>query len=142
MSAESSPSGRQTTFIDTNVLIYLLSSDEDKADQAKAIVAAGGYISVQVLNEFVSVARKKIKLSWAEIHTVVVEIRALLSVIDLTVPIHVAGCRMAERYKISVYDGFIVAAALDAGCTILETEDLQHGQIFERTLIVNNPFDA
>jgi predicted nucleic acid-binding protein len=64
-------------FFDTNVLPYLLSGDASKADRAEALVAAGGIISVQVLNEFASVASRKLGMSWPEILEVLETIRAV-----------------------------------------------------------------
>jgi predicted nucleic acid-binding protein len=51
-------------FIDTNVLIYAFSDDDAKASVAEGVLAAGGIISVQVLNEFTNVCRRKLKLEW------------------------------------------------------------------------------
>ena len=68
------------SFIDTNVLVYLTSDDPAKADQAERIAAAGGTISVQVLNELASVARRKMGLSWPETHTFLASVRALLQI--------------------------------------------------------------
>ena len=54
-------------FFDTNILLYLLSEDNRKADRAEAIIAMGGVISVQVLNEFSSIASRKLRMTYAEI---------------------------------------------------------------------------
>ena len=54
-------------FFDTNVLLYLLSEDIGKADRAEALIGMGGILSVQVLNEFASVASRKLKMSYSEI---------------------------------------------------------------------------
>jgi predicted nucleic acid-binding protein len=56
-------------FFDTNVLLYLLSTDA-KADQAESLLAGGGVVSVQVLNEFVSVALRKLKMKWPELREI------------------------------------------------------------------------
>lgn len=133
-------SDNNSQFIDTNILLYLLSSDETKANRSEEIIAAGGVISVQVLNEFVNVARKRLNMSWPEIHTFLTEVRALLSVVDLNIKIHEYGCELAEKYKLSVYDAFIVAAAIEAGCMQLISEDMQHQQRFENKIEVFNPY--
>ena len=49
-------------FFDTNVLLYLLSGDQAKANAAETLVASGGIVSVQVLNEFASVATRKLHI--------------------------------------------------------------------------------
>ena len=99
-------------FADTNVILYLLSQDTQKADQAEAVLNQGVTISVQVLNETTQVLRRKIKLSWPEIHTFLSLIKSLCSVQALTLETHTQGLKLAERYQFSVYDAMIVSAAL------------------------------
>ena len=118
-------------FADTNVLLYLLSQDAQKADQAEVVLNKGVMISVQVLNEVTQVLRRKIKLSWPEIHTFLALIQSLCTVQPLTVETHAQGLTLAERYHFSVYDSMIVAAALLAQCRILYSEDMQHGLLVE-----------
>lgn len=127
-------------FFDTNVLLYLLSADDSRADRAEALLAEGGTISVQVLNEFASVASRKRAMTHAEIREALAPIRALCVVIPLTLDIHEHALQLAERYGFSIYDALIVSAALDAGCDTLHTEDLQDGQIIDGVLTINNPF--
>jgi len=127
-------------FADTNVLLYLLSQDAQKADQAEAVLNKGVMISVQVLNEVTQVLRRKIKLSWPEIHTFLALIQSLCTVQPLTVETHAQGLTLAERYHFSVYDSMIVAAALLAQCRILYSEDMQHGLLVEGRLLIQNPF--
>nr|WKF56041.1 tRNA(fMet)-specific endonuclease VapC [Paraburkholderia busanensis] len=127
-------------FIDTYVLLYLLSADSEKADQAEATVRAGGRISVQVLNEIANVARRELRMSWADIDEVLSLIRSLCPTDPLTVEIHVRGKQVAERYGLSVYDSMIVAAALVAGCETLYSEDMQDGLVIDRQVQIRNPF--
>jgi predicted nucleic acid-binding protein len=127
-------------FIDTNILLYLLSADAQKADRAEAVVEAGATISVQVLNEFASVAARKLHLSVAEIREVLETIRAVCKVIPLTEPIHVTGLELAEQHRLSIYDAMIVSAAWHAGCTVLWSEDMQHGYVIAQRLRIQNPF--
>lgn len=127
-------------FIDTNVVLYLLSGDRRKADLAEAVVAAGGVVSVQVLNEFCSVARRKIQLSWEEIHEVLGAVRASCEVVPLTLAEHDEMLKLAERHGFAVYDALIVSAALAAGCDVLHTEDMQHGFLVDGRLKISNPF--
>ena len=126
-------------FFDTNVLLYLLSNDTMKADRAEALLASGGVVSVQVLNEFASVAAGKKALDFTEIGEALSTIRAHCTVKPVDLETHELGLELAERYRFSIDDSLIVAAALRAGCTILYSEDLQHGQIIER-LTIRNPF--
>jgi predicted nucleic acid-binding protein len=127
-------------FFDTNVVLYLLSGDDTRADRAERELSAGSVISVQVLNEFASVAARKLKLSLAEIREVLTTIRAVCRVVPVSEEIHDVGLELAERYGLSVYDAMIVAAALLAGCTSVLSEDMQDGQVFEDRLQVRNPF--
>lgn len=127
-------------FFDTNVLLYLLSEDIAKADRAENLLADGGVISVQVLNEFAAVASRKLGLTWPEIREVVETAQSLCRVEPLTLATHQRGLAIAERYGFAVYDSLIVASALLAGCSVLWTEDLQDGQRLDDQLTVNNPF--
>jgi len=129
------------SFLDTNVLLYLLSGETDKADRAEELIAGGGVISVQVLNEFASVASRKLGLSWSEIRDVLESVRAVSRTEVLAVETHDRGLALAERYGFSVYDSMIVASALLAGCKTLYSEDLQDGQRLEDQLVVRNPFN-
>lgn len=89
------------SFFDTNVLVYLASADAGKADRAEAAITAGGVISVQVLNEFTNVARRKMQMSWSDIHAFLTLLRGLLTVHPLTLEIHETGFALAERYGLS-----------------------------------------
>jgi predicted nucleic acid-binding protein len=126
-------------FLDTNILLYLLSGDEAKADRAEALLASGASISVQVLNEFASVAVGKKAVGYNELREILSVIRRFCSVRPLDLATHDLGLDVAERYRFSIYDSMIVAAALRAGCSTLYSEDLQHGQVIEQ-LTIRNPF--
>jgi predicted nucleic acid-binding protein len=129
-------------FLDSNILIYLASGDAAKADRAEQLLRDGGTVSVQVLNEIANVAVRKMKLSWSDTRDFISRIRDLLTVIPLTEPIHESGLRLAERYQFGVYDGMIVAAALEAGCEEVLSEDLQHGLVVDGRLRIVNPFSV
>ena len=128
------------SFFDTNVLVYLASGDVAKADRAEATLAKGGSISVQVLNELANVARRKMQMSWDETHAFLTMLRGLLTVHSVTVETHETGLRLAERYRLSIYDSMIAASALDAGCDTLWSEDMQHGMKLGEGLRIANPF--
>ncbi len=127
-------------FFDTNILLYLLSADTSKADQAESLIAAGGVISVQVLNEFASVASRKLGMSWAEIRQILQTLRTILRVEPISLDAHERGVNLSERYGYSIYDSVILASALLAGCTVLFTEDLQDGHRIDGGLTIKNPF--
>jgi predicted nucleic acid-binding protein len=130
----------RASFFDSNVLVYIASGDAAKADRAEAAVIIGGAISVQVLNEITNVARRKMKMSWADTHTFLDMLRGLLTVYPLTVEVHETGLGLAERYGFSTYDAMIAASALHAGCNTLWSEDMQHGMALDEGLRIVNPF--
>jgi predicted nucleic acid-binding protein len=128
------------SFFDTNVALYLLSADPVKADRAEELLAAGGKISVQVLNELAAVARRKLGMPWGEIREITTQIRAIVQVVPLTIETHDRGAQIAESIGLSIYDATIVASALLAGCAVLYTEDLQDGRVIDGQLTIRNPF--
>jgi predicted nucleic acid-binding protein len=130
-----------TDFFDSNVLLYLAARDDIKAQRAEDLLAGGGVVSVQVLDEFASVASRKFKMTFREIRDVLSAIRESCTVQTTGVETHELGLDIAERYKFSIYDSMLVAAALQAKCTTFCTEDLQHGQKIG-ALTVRNPFRA
>lgn len=130
------------SFFDTNVLLYVVSSDLEKADQAEKIVGSGGTISVQVLNEIANVARRKTRMSWQDTHAFLSLLRGLLTVHPVTVETHEIGLALAERYNLSIYDAMIAASALHADCDTLWSEDMQHGMALDGRLRIANPFRA
>jgi predicted nucleic acid-binding protein len=127
-------------FFDTNIFLYLLSADSEKADRAEALIATGGTISVQVLNEFATVASRKLRMSWTDIREVLGTIRAVCRVESLSLETHELGISISQRYGYSVYDSMILAAAWLAECRIVYTEDLQHGQMIDDRIKIVNPF--
>jgi len=127
-------------FFDTSVLLYLLSADAAKADKVETLLEEAGVISVQVLNEFASVAIRKLKMSIAEVRELLETIRAVCKPEAVTVADHERALALIDRYGFSLYDALIVASALRADCQTLYCEDLQHRQLIERQLRVVNPF--
>ena len=127
-------------FLDTNVIIYALSSDDPRNRKAEALLDSGGVISVQVLTEFVNVCRRKLGRSWDEVDEALGALKVLLDPPQpLTAELHDTAVRIARDHGFSIFDSLIIAAALHAGCPILYSEDLQHGQVIEG-LTVRNPF--
>jgi predicted nucleic acid-binding protein len=124
-------------FIDTNIIVYLASGDARKADRSEKILAAGGVLSVQVLNEYVSVARRKLALTWVETREVIAAVKSACEIVPFSVEAQSAAMRLSEISQLNIYDASIVAAALEAGCDTLLSEDMQHGQKFEMLSIVN-----
>lgn len=130
------------SFIDTHVVLSLLSGDSYKADRAEELLAARPFVSVQVLNEVAGVARRKLRLDWTGTQHVLDAVRAHCRVEPLTVETHETGVRIARELRLSFYDAMIAASALLAGCTVLYTEDMHRGLVVDKRLKVCNPFDA
>ncbi len=126
-------------FFDSNILLYLLSGDTNKASRAEELLAERGVISVQVLNEFVAVAVRKASLKFHEIREILLTIRGLCTVRPVDISTHELALDLSEQRHFSIYDALIVAAALQAKCTLLYTEDLQHNQRIGG-LTIKNPF--
>lgn len=127
-------------FLDTNIIVYAFSSNDPRNAKAEALLQAGGVVSVQVLNEFVNVLRRKQQRGWDEIQEGLDALKTLLGQPrPLTVDVHEAAIPIARDYAFSFYDSLIIAAALKAGCSILYSEDLQQGQKIEQ-LTIRNPF--
>lgn len=128
-------------FFDTNVLIYAIAQNDPRNIRAEKLLSTGGLVSVQVLNEFVSVARRRILMPWSDVVKALDVFRILCpSPLPITVEIHEASLKIAQKYGYNIYDALVIAAALQAGCTILYSEDLQHGQIIDQKLTIRNPF--
>lgn len=126
-------------FFDTNVVLYLLSADAHKADAAEALLAQGGWVSVQVLNEAVSVCRRKLKLPWPEVHELLAAVKGCCEVVPLSLAAHERALHLAERYQLSLYDALICASAQEVEAEVLFTEDLQDGLALGQ-MRVRNPF--
>ena len=128
-------------FRDTNVLLYSLAGGDPRQAVAVRLLAAGGTVSVQVLNEFASVAHRKMKLSWPEVTRALSDVRTLCSPpVPLTLATHEQAVKLAARDGIAFYDALIVASALEAGCDVLLTEDMQDAWVIETRLTIRNPF--
>jgi predicted nucleic acid-binding protein len=128
-------------FLDTNVLIYAVAKNDPRASKAEALLAGGSIISIQSLNEFVSVARRKLGMPWKQINEFVDLICVLCpNPVPISLDTHKGAVAIAQKYGYSVYDALIVSAALESSCETLYSEDLQDGQIINRQLTIRNPF--
>ena len=129
-----------SVFFDTNVILYAMGDDDVRVEIAGGLLRAGGWISVQVLNELMNSSRRKLKHSWDRTREILAVAKGYTFVCDLTVKIHERGVDIAERYKLSTYDAIIVAAAINTGCETLYSEDMHHGLVVDGQLRIVNPF--
>ncbi|MGZ9055546.1 PIN domain-containing protein [Methylomagnum sp.] len=127
-------------FADTNVPLYALDADIEKRKKALALLRANPVISVQVANEFISVATRKMKLSKAVINRLVGIMIKRCEVIPMDAAMIGEAIVLGERYQFSHWDSLIVAAALRANCDTLYSEDMQHGQVIDNRLTIINQF--
>jgi predicted nucleic acid-binding protein len=127
-------------FLDTNILVYAHSERDDRTAIARQVLFDGGVVGVQVLNEFASVARAKLGFTWPQVQEAIDSIVILCPAPrPLSIGTHMHALKFSERYGLSIWDGLIVAAAVEAKCSSLLTEDMQHGQVVEG-LRIENPF--
>ena len=127
---------------DTNVVIYLLSSEPTRIAKSKALLSKPGVVSVQVFNEFIAALRSGKRSNppnWSAIDNVLAFLRANHRVVPVDLATHSRARMYAERYQIKVYDANIVAAAVLAGCTTLWSEDMNAGQVIDG-LTIRNPY--
>jgi len=129
-------------FFDTNVLVYALAEGDPRSVIASSMLNHGGIVSVHVLNEFVAVARRKLKRPWPQIIEALKQFRTLCEEpVPLTIQTHEKALEIAEQYGYTIYDSLVIAAALQARCTTLYSEDMHSGQKIEGMTILN-PFSA
>jgi predicted nucleic acid-binding protein len=129
-------------FLDTNILVYAFVEDP-RAVVAEALLAQKCDTSVQALNEFANVARRKLRMAWGEVEEALTLLKTLCGTIHpVTLETHTDALRLAQRYGFSLYDALIVAAALRADCDTLYSEDMQDGLAVDGRLTIRNPFKS
>lgn len=127
-------------FLDSNILIYAFTVDQ-RALKARQLLEESPAISVQGLNEFCNVARRKLGKDWEWVMESIGAIRVFCrSVLPITIETHERALRLAERYGFATFDALIVASALEADCDVLWSEDMHHGLVIDNRLRIANPF--
>jgi predicted nucleic acid-binding protein len=127
-------------FLDSNILVYAFTSDP-RAEKAQMLLAQGCSVSVQGLNEFANVARRKLGMTWAELREALAAIRTLCrAILPIDIDMHTNALRVAERYSFAMYDALVVAAALRADCRVLWSEDMHDGLIVDGRVRIADPF--
>ena len=127
-------------FLDSNILVYAFTADP-RAVTARALLERGAVISVQGLNEFANVARRKLGRTWAEVRDALDAIRAVCrTIVPIDIETHADALRIAERYGCAIFDAVMVASAVRADCSILWSEDMQDGLVIDKRLRIANPF--
>lgn len=127
-------------FLDSNILVYAFTADR-RAAVAQALLQTRPVISVQILNEFTNVARRKLDMEWQEVRDAISALRVLCpTVLALDLATHDEALRIAERHGYSIFDAQVVASALQAGSDTLWSEDMHDGMVIDGRLRITNPF--
>ena len=131
-------------FLDSNVLIYAVSSATTEADKKSValnlIEGADFGLSAQVLQEFyVNATRKIVQPIATEIAVALMDELRQLPFVDTDYSLIVSGIEISIEHQLSYWDGTIVAAAQRLGAATLYTEDLNHGQYYGSVRAIN-PF--
>ena len=131
-------------FIDTNIWVYALSSQDHAKKKVAVELIAKSYrddvicVSSQVVKEFANFAFRKTDKSAAEINAMLSKIGSYAFVADTKELIR-EGVAAKETWQVNFYDALIIAAATKAGCSTIFTEDLNSGQKYGSVIAVN-PF--
>jgi len=129
----------EAAFFDTNVLIYAF-VDDPRAQVAENLLRERGVTGVQNLNEFAAVALRKIRMPWEKVLEALTDIRIFCRRVEpVTLETHEAALRIAERYRYHIFDALVIAAAQQASCSTLYSENMRSGQSIEG-LTISNPF--
>jgi len=129
-------------FFDTNILVYLYSDHEtDKQNKAFDVFnKSERFVSTQVLTEFCNICLKKLHFLASEIDNALLEICEACNVIIVDDSDLRHALSIHDKYKYSYYDSLVVESALEAGCSLLYTEDMQDGQLIEGVLTIKDIF--
>src|SRR6266566_2073836 len=130
-------------FIDTNVFIYQLEArDPHKSAVAERVIrdgiaSGGACISFQVVQECLNTVLRKadIPLDVDGARRYLQTVLTPLFRVPASIALYERGLDIQLRYRYGFYDSLIIAAALEAGCSRLYSEDLQHGQKIEGLII-------
>lgn len=127
--------------VDTNILLYSIDLF-DPAKQATSIelIAKAPYISSQLISEFSNVCLRKWKFPKEKVGAVVTAMVSKCEFIPVTRQIIVHAVEIMKKYQLQFFDAIIITAALEEGCEILYSEDMQHKLLVEKSLRIVNPF--
>ena len=136
---------KDKVFIDTNLWIYLHATDSIKEKNQRVVKLIDVYyddiiISTQVLGEVFNVLIKKGLKEKVQAKDIILNLSEHFEVVGVLVKTVMKAIDISIRYRFSYWDSLIVASALESDCSILFTEDMQHGQVIENTLTIKNPF--
>jgi predicted nucleic acid-binding protein len=134
---------RDKLFLDSNIILYSYSKTElNKNKIANNLIFSLDEITIstQVINEITNILYKKFKLDARSIEDVILEIDNNFKIVNFSLTTQIKAIKIKDKYRLQYYDSLILATALENGCTILYSEDMQHNQIIENQLKIINPF--
>ena len=127
--------------IDTNVLVYIHDKTADeKSSIAKELLVSEPYLSTQVLSEYLNVLRRLLKITKVDLLTKSTIWLDGCIIFAVSLNTLKKAATLTEKYDFQLFDAIIVASALEAECTVLYSEDMQHNQVIEGKLTIVNPF--
>ena len=130
-------------FLDTNVLLYVYSDEEDKKQVSKKIFQEQKCLTcMQALNEFCNVCLKKWRFDRKGIEEAIDQIAAGCAILPVSIKTMLRALALHERYGYSYYDCVMLASALENDCTTIYSEDMSSGQIIEGRLLILNPYEG
>ena len=127
-------------FLDSNVLLYAVAEDDVRRPVAEALLAQRPVVSAQVLAETSAVLRRKFGREPSAIAKILDSVLARAHCEPVSAQTVLSALHWGERLGYSHYDSQIIAAALAADCSVLYSEDMQHGQLIDGRLTIVNPF--
>ncbi len=136
-------------FVDSNIWLYCFLSGQDKdpkEDARKRMIAnsitdvEGIVISTQVINEVCSILKRKVGFNEEQILKLIESFERRYQVVPVDLLVVKNASKLRQQYSFSFWDSLIIASALEAGVTILYSEDMQDGLLVAGTLEIMNPF--
>jgi len=129
-------------FLDTNILISLYSTEEKKQKRVLELLQNDdtSVISTQVLSEFCNILKKKFNFNTKQLNILLQDFEKNFLLHTTDIEQIKTALTISDRYKYSFYDALVIAGAIHSGCTLLFSEDLQHGQTILNKVKITNPF--
>lgn len=99
-------------FLDSNILVYAFTADP-RAAAAQSLLESGCVISVQGLNEFANVARRKLGMTWNEVTHALAALKTVCStILPIELETHRQAILVAERYGCAIFDALMIDGRL------------------------------
>lgn len=112
-----------------------------RSQQWRAIIRQSEpVVSAQIINEVCVNLLKTNAVSEEQISQLIESFYQKYRIVELSKAALLSASRLRQRYSLSFWDSIVVACALEAGVSVLYSEDMQHGLVFEQQLQVVNPF--